>query len=101
MRARRVLQKCLADSFLPMHQARCNVLLCAVQALIVGRRLTMMDVARSWPGAERVRAPLKAFDRLLGNHHLHEERQSLYAGMAHWLLRSKQPIIVIKGDGGN
>lgn len=66
IRARRVLQECLADSFRPMHQARCNVLLCAVQALIVGRRLTMMDVARGWPGAERVRAPLKAFDRLLG-----------------------------------
>jgi hypothetical protein len=25
-----------------------------------------MDLARSWPDAERIRAPLKALDRLLG-----------------------------------
>ncbi len=54
-----------------------------------------MDVARSWPGAERVRAPWKAFDRLLGNPYLHAEREQVYADMAHWLLRSEQPVIVI------
>jgi hypothetical protein len=78
-----------------MHQARSRVLMQAVEALVAGRRLTLMDVARSWPGAERVRAPLKAFDRLLSNPHLHGEREQVYAGMARWLLRSKQPVIVI------
>lgn len=63
MRASRVLQKCLSESLELMHQARSQVLMRAVEALIAGRRLTLMDVARSWPGAERVRAPLKAFDR--------------------------------------
>lgn len=95
MRASRVLQKCLSDSLEPMHRARSRVLLRAVEALIAGRRLTLMDVARSWPGAERVRAPLKAMDRLLGNRHLHAEREQVYAGMAHWLVRSPQPVIVI------
>lgn len=95
MRASRVLQKCLSESLEPMHQARSRVLMRAVEALIAGRRLTLMDVARSWPGAERVRAPLKAFDRLLSNRHLHGEREQVYAGMARWLLRSTQPIIVI------
>lgn len=95
MRASRVLQKCLSDSLEPMHQARSRVLMHAVEALVAGRRLTLMDVARSWPGAERVRAPLKAFDRLLSNPHLHLEREQVYAGMARWLLRSKQPVIVI------
>ena len=95
MRATRVLQKCLADSLHPMHQTRSRVLLRAVEALIVGRRLTLMDVARSWPDAERVRAPLKAFDRLLSNPHLHGEREQVYAGMARWLLRSEQPVIII------
>jgi len=46
-----------------MHALRRRVLLGAADALIAGRRLTLMDVARSWPGAERVRAPLKALDR--------------------------------------
>jgi hypothetical protein len=54
-----------------------------------------MDVARAWPGADRIRAPLKAFDRLLSNRHLHGEREQLYRGMAHWLLRGPRPVIVI------
>jgi len=95
MRASRVLQKCLSDSLEPMHRARSRVLLHAVEALLAGRRLTLMDVARSWPGAERVRAPLKAMDRLLGNRHLYTERKQVYADMARWLLRSPRPVIVI------
>jgi hypothetical protein len=78
-----------------MHALRSRVLLQAVEALLHGRRLTLMDVARAWPGAERVRAPLKAFDRLLSNPHLHDEREQLYGGMAGWLLRSERPVIVI------
>jgi hypothetical protein len=95
MRASRVLQKCLSDSLGTMHALRSRVLMQAVEALLHGRRLTLMDVARAWPGAERVRAPLKAFDRLLSNRHLHEEREQLYGGMACWLLRSGRPVIVI------
>lgn len=95
MRASRVLQKCLSRSLTAMHRTRSRVLLHAVEALITGRRLTLMDVARSWPGAERVRAPLKAFDRLLSNRHLHAEREHVYADMARWLLRNEQPVIVI------
>lgn len=95
MRACRVLQKCLSASLAPMHKTRAHALLCAVNALIAGRRLTLMNVARSWPGAERIWAPLKAFDRLLSNRHLHVEREQIYADMAQWLLRNKQPVIVI------
>ncbi|MBB4730450.1 hypothetical protein FHT16_000344 [Xanthomonas arboricola] len=65
MRASRVLQKCLPDSLGQMHALRECALLQAVEALLQGRRLTLTDVARCWPGAERMRAPLKAFDRLL------------------------------------
>jgi hypothetical protein len=67
----------------------------SVEALLSGRRLTLMDVARSWPNAERVRAPLKAFDRLLSNRHLHDERIHIYADIARWLLRTTRPLIVI------
>ena len=95
MRASRVLEKCLARSLEPMHDARSRVLLRSVEALVAGRRLTLMDVARAWPDAERVRAPLKAFDRLLSNRHLHREREQIYADMARWLLRSERPVIVI------
>ena len=82
MRASQVLQKCLGRSLQPMHEARSRVLLRSVEALLTGRRLTLMDIARAWPGAERVRAPLKAFDRLLSNPHLHHERERIYGDMA-------------------
>ena len=95
MRASRVLQKCLGRSLDAMHEARSRVLLRSVEALLAGRRLTLMDVARAWPDAERVRAPLKAFDRLLSNPHLHQEREQIYGDMARWLLRGERPVIVI------
>lgn len=95
MHARQVLQKCLKPALGTMHALRRQVLVKAVDALIAGRRLTLIDVARSWPEATRVRAPLKALDRLLSNTHLHTEREQIYAGMARWLARSARPVIVI------
>jgi hypothetical protein len=95
MRATEVLQKCLGDALNTMHALRRRVLLRAVEATLQGRRLTLIDLARSWPGAERIRAPLKALDRLLGNRHLHAEHQGIHAAMARWLVRSKQPVIVV------
>lgn len=95
MRASRVLQKCLSESLGGIHALREAVLLRSVEALIAGRRLTLTDVARTWPGAERVNAPLKAFDRLLSNRHLHGEHERIYADMARWLLRGERPVIVI------
>jgi hypothetical protein len=95
MRATQVLQKCLSFSLEAIHALRKKSLMQAVDALLTGRRLTLMDMARAWPGAERVRAPLKALDRLLSNPHLHVERESLYANMARWLLRGPHPVIVV------
>lgn len=95
MRATEVLQRCLRDALDSMHALRSRVLLRAVEATIQGRRLTLIDLARAWPHAERVRAPLKAVDRLLGNRHLHGERESIYAAMTHWLTRNKRPVIVV------
>jgi len=95
MRAAQVLQRCLSDALVLMHARRREVLFKATEGLLQGRRLTLMDVARSWPDAQRVRAPLKALDRLLSNRHLQGERLSLHAAMAVWLLRHPQPVIVV------
>ena len=95
MRAIEVLQNSLPNALGNMHAGRRHALACAVDALLAGRRLTLIDVARAWPGAERVRAPLKALDRLLSNRHLHGERMQVYAGIAMHLARETQPIIVV------
>ena len=95
MRATGVLQKCLSSPLRSMHTARAQVLLRSVEALIAGRRLTLMDLARAWPGAMKVRAPLKALDRLLSNPHLHAERAPIYAEMARWLWVRPRSVIVV------
>jgi hypothetical protein len=95
MRATEVLQKCLGKSLHAIHALRSRVLMRAVEATILGRRLTLMDLARAWPGAQRIRAPLKALDRLLGNRYLQAERQSIHAAMTRWLVRSDQTVIVV------
>lgn len=104
MRATTVLQRCLVPALDRMHALRRQTLLLAVEALLAGRRLVLIDLARSWPGAERIRAPLKRLDRLLGNGRLHAERERLYGGMVRWLVRSPEPVIVVdwcrlKADG--
>ena len=90
-----VLQKCLPDSLVRMHALRERALLQAMETLVHGRRLTLIDVACAWPDAERVRPPLKAFDRLLSNRHMQAEREPIHQDMARWLLRGSQPVIVI------
>lgn len=104
MHATRVLQRCLAPALAPMHALRSKTLLLAVESLLAGRCLVLIDLARSWIGAERIRAPLKRLDRLLGNPRLHAERERLYGGMVRWLVRNPAPIILVdwcrlKADG--
>jgi len=93
--AAEVLQKCLSGVFAFMHAKRAQALFKAVQALLSSRRLVLMDMARAWPGADRVRAPLKCLDRLLSNGHLHAQREALYSQMIAWLIRTPEPVIVV------
>lgn len=95
MRATAVLQRCLASALQPMHALRSRTLLLAVESLLAGRRAVLIDLARSWRGAERIRAPLKRLDRLLSNRRLHAERERLYGGMVRWLVRHPDPVIVV------
>lgn len=95
MRATEVLQNCLGESLQALHSLRSRVLMRAVEATIAGCHLTLIDLARSWPDAQRIRAPLKALDRLLGNRHLHAEREHIHAAMVRWLVRSDQPVIIV------
>jgi Transposase DDE domain len=78
-----------------MHSVRARALIHAVQSLLTCRRLILMDMARAWPGAERVRAPLKCLDRLLSNHHLQAQREQFYASMMRWLIRQSMAIILV------
>lgn len=95
MHAQRILCRCLAEVLDPMHARRRNVLLHALQALIDGRRLTMTDLSRSWPGATFSHALLKAVDRLLSNPHIHRSIMPLSRAMSAWLLKGSSPIVIV------
>lgn len=104
MHATGILLRCLSSVLVPMHAARRRVLLQAVEALVKGRRLTLTDLARSWPGALWMHAPLKALDRLLSNRHLHRQILPLHQAMLPWLLSQPLPLLRVdwsdlKGDG--
>lgn len=95
MHARVMLQKSLSVALTKMHRARVKVLLGAVMSVVHARRLVLMDLARAWPGATWVRAPLKRLDRLLSNRHLARERLTLYAAMTGWLVSDRHPLIIV------
>ena len=78
MHATQVLQKIFRPVITRLDARNARNLLFAVEALLIGRRLTLMELARHFPGAERVRAPLKRLDRLLGNRDVQVRRSCFY-----------------------
>lgn len=104
MHATQVLQKIFRPVIARLDARNARNLLFAVEALLLGRRLTLMELARHFPGAERVRPPLKRLDRLLGNRDVQALRSCFYRAAVVWLLRSKQPVLIVdwselKSDG--
>lgn len=99
-----ILPQCLRDVFRSLHASTCPVVLKAVDALAQGGWLTLTEMARHWPGAERVAAPLKAADRLLRSPVLEGNRAALYTAMAGWWVRQARPLLAVdwsdlKADG--
>lgn len=95
MRASEVLRNLIPNALDSLHAARRRVLLRAVDALAAGGRLTLMDLARAVPDETYVWAPLKAFDRLLSNHHLWAERSELYAALNAPWQHERQPVLLV------
>jgi hypothetical protein len=95
MHAIQVLQKIVSPVTASLDRRNARTVLLAVAALLAGRRLTLMELARHFPGAERVRAPLKRLDRLLSNAAVQAERAQFYSAAARWLVRSRRPVRVV------
>lgn len=104
MHATQVLQKILSSVIAGLDVRNARNLFFAVEALLAGRRLTLTELARHFPGADRIHAPLKRFDRLLGNAHVQALRVSCYQAAVLWLLRMPRPVLIVdwsevKSDG--
>lgn len=95
MHATKVLQKILCAVTARLDRRNVRNLFFAVEALLLGRRLTLMELARHFPGADRIHAPLKRFDRLLSNRAVQSLRTPCYQAAFRWLLRMPRPVLIV------
>lgn len=96
MHARRIVARVLEGVQLRLHAARFRALSDVAYSAVTGSALSLTQLAL---GAERrttLRHRVKCVDRLLGNRHLHSQREALYQVLAQrWLAGTKQLLIVV------
>ena len=91
-----ILHRILSTSAPEIHAKRLTSLLAAVEAVVMGSRLTLSDMGRGLIGVVAVKHNIKRIDRLLGNVLLHTEVPTLYEAMARQcLVGMAMPLIVI------
>lgn len=71
----------MGEGWANLGRRRVRRLLVAVEALVAARQVVLMELARQYPGARWVAAPLKALDRLLSNPQVQQARHALYAAL--------------------
>jgi len=96
MHAMRLLEKWLQRNAIIGHQAREHALVRVVDALLSGGRLALTHLGRHRAGSAFVKHHIKAVDRLLGNRHLHRERDGVYGALARTVLGGvARPVILV------
>ena len=96
MHAMRLLEKWLERNAVIGHQARVGALVRVVGALLSGGRLALTHLGRHRAGRAFVKHHIKAVDRLLGNRHLHRERDGVYRALARTVLGGvARPVILV------
>ncbi len=95
MRAGEVLHNVLAPAGVRLDARLWRRLYGAVEALVRSRQVVLMELARQYPEATRVAAPLKALDRLLSNRRLQQARGALYGAALQRLWPRCRTVIVV------
>jgi hypothetical protein len=96
MHALKVLHNKLQQACPFIHQKRLAILMLAIHALLIGQRLSLTQLGRCLTSKALVKHSIKRIDRLLGNPHLHQERNSIYQFMSQELLKGNQrPLIIV------
>ena len=96
MHAMSLLEKWLQGNAVIGHQARVAALVRVVGALLNGGKLALTHLGRHRAGRAFVKHHIKAVDRLLGNRHLHRERDGVYRALARTVLgRVVRPVILV------
>ena len=96
MHAMSLLDKWLQRNAVIGHRARGHALVRVVGALLGGRKLALTHLGRHRAGRAFVKHHIKAVDRLLGNRHLHGERDGAYGAVAKTVLGGVvRPVILV------
>ncbi len=96
MHAVSLLQTWLERNGVISHQARVGALMRVVESLLSGGKLSLTQLGRYRAGTAYVKHHIKAVDRLLGNHHLHAEREGIYRALSARVLAGiARPVIVV------
>ena len=94
MHATQVLNTQLYKQCQEIHQKRWNVLLAMVEALMIGKKLSVTGLGRSLPGVSYEKHQIKKSDRLIGNLYLNHDRQPIYSALAKLAIGNcRQPVI--------
>lgn len=96
MHERELLHTLFSKTLCFIHNKRRDALLDAVQALFIGKQLSLSHLGRNLQSTAKERNCIRKMDRLLGNHHLHAEIKSCYHANALMILDNvNQPIISV------
>lgn len=95
MHAPWTLQRRLHAGLTFMHAQRQQALWRAVEALLVGGKLWLSGLGRFRCAPSQDKHGIKAIDRLLGSRPLHGELVGIYRAIAAWLLRGREPIVLV------
>jgi DDE family transposase len=96
MQAKKMLHQMLHNNCPQIHDYRLTALMDVVESLVYGNTLTVTGLGRSSLRNISMKHSIKQSDRLIGNHHLTRERQSVYQTVTQWLIGdNKRPLILI------
>ena len=96
MHALRLLHKMMAQACPQIHVVRLTALIASVEALLVGRQMSLAGLGRALLSGARVKHNIKRVDRLIGNRHLWGERTELYGAIAGLVLgQGPRPVIIL------
>ena len=96
MHALRLLHKMMAQACPQIHAIRLTALMASVEALLVGRQMSLAGLGRAMVSGARVKHNIKRVDRLIGNRHLWGERTELYGAIAGLVLgQGPRPVIIL------
>ncbi|RJG36231.1 IS4 family transposase, partial [Motilimonas pumila] len=96
MRDIQILQQTLTEQCPNIHKKRLSSLILATKSVLNGADLTLTKLGRKLDSNTTVKHAIKRVDRLLGNPHLHREKDSIYKWHAHLISRANPcPIILV------